>query len=101
MNRMVLIAAGALVVLGIFAFLFNTFTASPLEPAAQSETTEIVDSESAVSEDGLENALIGGEAEGMPITSVAEAVQAIDDLDTAELDALLAADLAEIEASFE
>jgi predicted kinase len=46
-------------------------------------------------------ALIGGEAEGKPITNVAEAVQAIDTMNFDALDAQLAADLADIEASFE
>ena len=106
-NRIVLIAAGTLIVLGVFAFLFNTMMTSPLEvvetPAPTETPTPGAMPEGATFEDGTldDSALIGGEAEGKPITNVAEAVQAIDDLDTAALDALLATDLAEIEASFE
>jgi hypothetical protein len=101
-NRIVLIAAGTLIVLGIFAFLFNTFMSSPLEPVETAPTTEVVPQE-ATFEDGAvdEAALIGGEAEGKPITNVAEAVQAIDTMNFDALDAQLAADLADIEASFE
>ncbi len=99
---MIYIAAGVLIVLGVFAFLFNTFLASPLEPAVETPTEQTTETMPTSMEDGtLDDSLIGGEAEGMPITNVAEAVQAIDDWDTAALDAQLAADLAEIEASFE
>lgn len=105
MNRIVLIAAGVLIILGIFAFLFNTLMSSPLEPATETTTPEPTSEsmpEGATFEDGtLDGDSIGGEAEGTRITNVAEAVQAIDDWDTEALDAQLAADLAEIEASFE
>ena len=100
MNRMVLIAAGTLVVVGFFAFLFNTFTSSPLNPQPSGQTEETLPADE-TSGESTDSALIGGEAEGKPITNVAEAVQAIDDLDTAQLDAQIAADLAEIDASFE
>lgn len=100
-NRILLITAGALIVLGVFAFLFNTMMSSPLE-TVETPVTDVTPAE-ATFEDGTldESAFIGGEAEGKPITNVAEAVQAIDDLDTAAFDAQLAADMAEIEASFE
>ncbi len=105
-NRILLITAGALIVLGVFAFLFNTMMSSPLETVETTAPTEVPATEAAPAgatfEDGtLDAAFIGGEAEGKPITNVAEAVQAIDDLDTAAFDAQLAADMAEIEASFE
>ncbi|MFM2415249.1 MAG: hypothetical protein RI911_942, partial [Candidatus Parcubacteria bacterium] len=92
-----------LIAIGIFVFFYNTTLQTPLEviPAPEQQTQQEATPEVMPGEDTLDAAPVGGEVEGKKITNVAEAVSALDGLDTAALDAQLEADLASIEASFE